>query len=435
MPVSACVARRVDRLAIYALVAAASIALGACTGAPARPAQREAATPPPRPIIAAPAPATPIATAPVGTPLRIPAPAMTPPAAVNPPEPAAVPEPAPPATAPSASRMALPASAPETPGATNHIVLVLPLAAASYARAAEAFRDGFLAAAAAAGATDDCVVIPHDEDGVLAAFEDARERRPSVIVGPLVRDDLKVLAELGLDPPFTVALNQLDDGVALPPRVYSFPLAIESDARVIARRVRADGAQSIAIISTETPLMKRFANAFASDWRGSGGVLPDVYKFDGSTDGLGTMRRTLARKPAAALVLALDSGNATLAKPYLGTAPAFASGLVFEPVPESIARDLDHLVLVELPWIVTPDAPQFAGLPRADFPSAALQRLYAFGLDAFRVARAFREGPPRQFRLEGATGTITLDGRQFAREGRLAVFQAGRLVPLDAPPP
>jgi len=248
-----------------------------------------------------------------------------------------------------------------------------------------------------------------------------------------VRDDLKVLAELALDTPYTVALNQLEDGTPLPPRVFSFPFAIESDARLIARRMRAEAIPGAAVITTDTPLMKRFGTAFANDWRALGGTLPDVYRFDPSADGLVGMRRALQRKPAGAVLLALDSGNATLAKPYLGTTPAYASGLVFERVPDSVARDLDKLVLVEIPWLLTPDAPQFANLPRSEMPSAALTRLYAFGLDAFRVAHAFHEGPPREFRLDGATGLVTLDGRQFLREGRFAVFEAGRLLPLDGP--
>lgn len=420
VPVSVASFARAGQRVVAAL---AVLALAACASAP-RP--REVPAPPPRPIIAAPAPAAPMAPEPPPA-TRIPAPPMTPPV-----ESAQAPVP-PPMTAapPTAPAPEVPPTVPEVAG--SGIALVLPLAAPSYARAAEAFRDGFLAAAEAAGMRSDVDVIGHDEDGVLPAFEDARARNPRVVVGPLVRDDLKVLAELGLDMPYTVALNQLEEGVPLPPRVYSFPLAVESDARLIARRLRADAVTTTAVISTETPLMRRFANAFATDWRAAGGVVPDLYKLEPSVDGLTTVRRSLQRKPAGALLLALDSANAALAKPYLGVTPAYASGLVFERVPDSVARDLDKLVLVDIPWLLTPDAPQFANLPRAEFASNALTRLYAFGLDAFRVARAFRDGPPAQFTLDGATGVVTLDGRQFAREGRFAVFEAGRLVPLDAP--
>ena len=125
---------------------------------------------------------------------------------------------------------------PKPPGPP--IALVLPLESPDYARAAEAVRDGFLAAAAAAGATDRVRVIPHGANGVLAAFDEARQDGARVVVGPLVRDDLRAIAAADPPLPVTIALNQLDDTAALPPRVYTFALAIESDARTIARRMR-----------------------------------------------------------------------------------------------------------------------------------------------------------------------------------------------------
>ena len=51
------------------------------------------------------------------------------------------------------------------------IALVLPLTSPDYARAAEAVRDGFLAAAEAAGAKGRVKVIPHGNDDVVAAFD------------------------------------------------------------------------------------------------------------------------------------------------------------------------------------------------------------------------------------------------------------------------
>ncbi|MEO8753717.1 MAG: penicillin-binding protein activator [Casimicrobiaceae bacterium] len=329
----------------------------------------------------------------------------------------------------------VPAPAPVTPAArSGTIALILPLDVKAFSRAAEAVRAGFLAAAGAAGDQANCVVIAHGEDGVLAAFEDARAREATVIVGPLLRDDLKAVAQLALDLPFTVALNQLDEGTPSVPHLYTFSLGIESDARLIARRVRADGAPRVAVVGAETPLMKRFATAFATEWVADGGAAPDLYRFDGTADALTAMRRELVRKTPNAILMALDSNNATLAKPYLGTIPTYASGLVFERETQAVTRDLDDLVLVEIPWIITPDAAQFAQFPKQEFASAALTRLYALGLDAYRVARAFRDGPPERFTLEGATGQVTLvEGRQFAREGRFGVFRAGQLMPLDGP--
>lgn len=98
-----------------------------------------------------------------------------------------------------------------------------------------------------------------------------------------------------------------------------------------------------------------------------------------------------------------------------------------------MARDLEDVRFVDVSWIVAPDAPAFAKLPRPEYASAALDRLYALGLDAFRVAEVFVVAPPDRLSFDGATGHVELsDSRQIAREGRLATFRAGAVVPLDA---
>ncbi len=310
------------------------------------------------------------------------------------------------------------------------IAIVLPLNATAYSRAAEAVSAGFLAAAAGGRAT--YVVIPHAEDGVLGAFEAARIAGAKVIVGPLIRDDLKVIAQADIDLPWTLALNQFDDATSSPARLFTFSLTVESDARTIARRMRDDAVQNIAIVGGETPLMKRFAGAFATEWLLNGGNAPNSFRFDAAPEALTTLKRDVLKKAPDAALLAVDGGSAPLVKPFLGTVAAYASGLVFDQKSEATLRDLDGLTIVEIPWLVTPAAPEFAKYARRDFPSASLDRLYALGIDAFRIAQAMIDGPPGQFVLEGATGHVTLtEGRQFAREGRLATFRAGQLVPLD----
>jgi outer membrane PBP1 activator LpoA protein len=316
---------------------------------------------------------------------------------------------------------------------TDHVALILPLGMPAYARAAEAVRDGFLAAADAAGARSRCIVIGHKEDGMLAAFDDARERGVRVVVGPLLRDDVKTLAIAEVDIPWTIALNQIDERSALPPALYTFALAIEADARVLARRAQQDGARTVDVISADAAIMKRLATAFTGEWIAGGGAPPADFRFDPAPDALSLLRRNLTRTLPDAVLLAVDVNQAALVKPYVGTIPAYASGLVFERPDAALVHDLNEVRVVEIPWLVTPDAPQLANFPRRESGSAALDRLYALGIDAFRVSQAFGAAPPERFELEGATGYITLnDDRQFMREGRLAVYRDGRLVPADA---
>jgi outer membrane PBP1 activator LpoA protein len=309
------------------------------------------------------------------------------------------------------------------------IAVVLPLNVAAYARAAEAVSAGFMAGAA--GSRTTYVVIPHAEDGVLGAFEAARKSGARVIVGPLVRDDLRTIAQTEIDLPWTLALNQSEDTPSQI-RLYTFSLTVESDARTIAHRMRDDAAQNVAIVGAESALMKRFAGAFATEWLLSGGNGPASFRFDPAPEALTVLKRDFLKKAPDAALLAVDGNAAPLLKPFLGTTAAYASGLVFDQNSVAALRDLDGLAIVEIPWLVTPGAPEFAKYPRRDYGSASLERLYALGLDAFRIAQALMDGPPEQFVLEGATGHVTLaEGRQFVREGRLAIYRAGQLVPLD----
>jgi uncharacterized protein len=321
------------------------------------------------------------------------------------------------------------------PPTTNLAALILPLDVPAYERAASAVRDGFLDAAEAAGAAGDCIVIAHGLDGVVSAFETARAKGVRIAVGPLVRDDLKTLAISDTKLPWTLALNQLDDDMRLPGAIFSLPLSVESDGRVVARRLAESGARSIGIVEGDSPLMTRFASAFGIAWRDRGGRVPNAFRFDMAPEGLTRLRGALMQSNPDSVLLALNGDHAAQVKPFIRGIPAYASGLVFERPSLAVARDLDGVRVVEIPWLLTPDAAEFAGLPHRDFDSAALARLYALGLDAFRVAAAFRNGPPDAFDLDGATGHLTLaPGRQFVREGKLGVYRNGALVPLETTP-
>jgi outer membrane PBP1 activator LpoA protein len=328
------------------------------------------------------------------------------------------------------------ATAVPAPPTSDLIALILPLDEPAFARAANAVRDGFFDAASAAGKSGDCIVIGHGRDNVVGAFELARSKGVRVAVGPLVRDDLKTVALANADLPWTLALNQLDDGTKLPAAIYSFPLTVESDGKTLARRAQASGARSIGVIEGDSPLMKRLAGSFARQWTDDGGAVPAALRFDPAPEGLTALRRSLARNTPDAVLLAVNGDHAALMKPFIGAGVvAYASGLVFERPSPAVARDLDGVRVVEIPWLLTPDAPEFAAFGRRDFDSDSLARLYALGLDAYRIAASFGDAPPDRFTLDGATGRITLgSGREFQREGRVGVYRDGALVPLDATP-
>jgi len=311
------------------------------------------------------------------------------------------------------------------------IVLVLPLASENFRRAAEAVKAGFLAAASAARTTP--LVIEHGDGEVMEAFVKAKAAGAQVIVGPLVRDDMKALAAAGADLPPTIALNQLDEGAPLPRNVYILTLTIDGEARQLARLARDGGAATVAVIASDTPRQQRFASAFNAEWILAGGGAPVMFRFDPSPDVLRLLKRELGRTPFDAALLAVDAADAARAKPYVGSIPSYTSSEVNERQSPDALRDLDNVRFVEIPWLVDADTAAFPDLKRPDYPNPALERLYALGMDAFRVAQAFADGTPSRLEFDGATGHLSLDStRQFLREGRLMQFRGGRVVPAGA---
>ncbi len=307
---------------------------------------------------------------------------------------------------------------------------MLPLDSPTYGRAADAVRAGFVAAAQAAGIR--YVVVAHSDGNVLAAIDKAREAGAQLIVGPLLRDDLRTVATSHVDLPWMIALNQLDDDTPLPAHVYTLALAIESDGIQLARRARADGAQTVAVVGPDSALQKRFATAFIDEWIRRGGGPPLTLRFEPAPDMLALLRREIARTPPDAVLLALDAPDAALVKPYVGTIATYTSSQVNDRQPREVLRDLDDVRFVDIPWLADPDAAVYAKLPRPEYPNAALDRLYALGIDALSVAQAFADGPPDRLELAGATGHLWLDGsRQIVREGVVLQFRAGLVVPAD----
>ena len=334
--------------------------------------------------------------------------------------------------APSATTRSDEGSAESPRRETPAIALVLPLASATYGRASAAVRGGFLAAAAAANAEP--LVISHGDNDVEDAFAQARAAGVRVIVGPLVRDDVKAIAIMGVDSPLVLALNQVDEGVALPPNMFGLTLGVESDARQLARIARDTGARTVAIIGADTPLQNRFAGAFTDAWVLQGGAAPVTLHFDRSPEMLVLLKRELARSRVDAALLAVDGSDAVIVKPYVGTLATYAGSTVNDRQPRETLRELEDVRFVDVPWLAAPEASEFARIARPPLASATLDRLYALGVDAFRVAQLLEEGRLDHIEFDGATGHLTLDAtRQFTREARSLQFKGGLVVPAGGP--
>jgi len=103
--------------------------------------------------------------------------------------------------------------------------------------------------------------------------------------------------------------------------------------------------------------------------------------------------------------------------------------------------DLDGIRLLDIPWQLQADHPAVMVYPRlvvdADQQrSADLERLYALGIDAYRVARDIANGQTR-FELDGVTGRLRVrfdtEPPRFERIAEQAIYRDGGVVPAGAP--
>src|SRR5207245_9658478 len=93
-----------------------------------------------------------------------------------------------------------------------------------------------------------------------------------------------------------------------------------------------------------------------------------------------TLRQERQRAAPTAILLAADATDAALARPYLPRVPVYASSQVSEASSPQVNYDLEDIHFIDVPWLVDPGAPQFAGIPRPESSDRNLARLYALGI-------------------------------------------------------
>lgn len=345
---------------------------------------------------------------------------------------AEAPRPQQPATAPEASAPAAAPAAP--PGPPPHLALLLPLNSPSFARAADVVRRGFVAAEKAQASALPVRVYGTTDAApeILAVYQRAVEDGAALVVGPLTRSAVSALAASNDVKVPTLALNVTESEVRVPGNLYTFSLQVEAEARQVAQFAAGEGLKSAVLVGGESPIEKRMLQSFADEWSRQGGDIAMEYVFAGDTGALPALRRKINDLPYTIVFLALEGANARLVAPFLDPAtPTYATSQVFSGNSSILANyDLNGIQFLDMPWMVQPDHMAVMVYRRPDPPLAAdLERLYALGIDAYRLAQALLRDPNPGERpsLDGVTGRISAGRDQhFRRELVPARFRDGQ---------
>lgn len=334
----------------------------------------------------------------------------------------------------------VPAQPPRTPipaGPAPHVALILPVSSPTLGRLADAFRQGFLAASEVAGRNALPVLFyaaVDDGPAVLELCQKAQRDGAVLVVAGLTRDGATGLAKSDCPRQPTLVLNQPQEE-SLPAKMYSISLAAEQEARQAALLAINDGWRSAIVIASPSPLSRRVAEAFEREWGRAAGEVRRV-AFSGGAEEAPAIKEKIAALDADMVFLALDQPATRAVRPYIsGTLPVYATSLGVDPRAEaSVNVDLEGVRYVDMPWFVQPDHPAVMIYPPPKTPMAVEQeRLYALGIDAYRLCGLLLQPETKTFSLDGVTGRITLEAdRHFTRILVPTVFDAGRAVPLHA---
>ncbi|MDD5241396.1 MAG: penicillin-binding protein activator [Sulfuricella sp.] len=327
---------------------------------------------------------------------------------------------------------------PEGDTAKSSIALLLPLNSTSFGPAAEAVRQGAIAAAAIQiPAVLPLQVYPTSSrpEDIVSTYRQALQAGARIVIGPLTRNAVTTLAKSGLVTVPTLALNYPEGEITLPENLYLFGLTVEGEARNAARRAFNDGWRTALTITANTPLAKRVQQAFADTWREMGGKLAGQAAIPPDEARYPALHDKVIKYPADMIFLAADASLARMVRPYLdANIPTYATSMVFSGNRE-IGRnvDLNGVIFSEMPWLLVPDNPAVMVYPRAENFSIEQQRLYALGIDAFRIATLLAQNPQLAEGnvLDGVTGQISLAAHHFTREMALAQFREGIAVAVE----
>ncbi|MBK8186956.1 MAG: penicillin-binding protein activator [Cellvibrio sp.] len=346
------------------------------------------------------------------------------------------------------------------------IALLLPQSG-KLTEAGEALRDGFFAAYYQALNAGRQVpeVIQFDSSGdIIQQYQQAVDQGAELIIGPVEKEKV---AELNLMPSMSVpllALNYAESNDERPLNYfYQFGLAVEDEARQVARQAFTEGKRQAMLIIPQQEWSQRAATAFTQEWESLGGLVvnrtqffpnmnfsnlvKDVMLIESSQIRTRQLENFLgmqlesaprSRSDVDMIFLIADPVQARQIKPmfafhYAGDIPIYATSQIYSGTPNPKAdRDLNGVRFNTMPWLFDSQSAEKTAIAQETNSAAVYGRLHALGVDAYRLyARLPQMAKAPDMRINGATGSLRLlsNGR-IEREQLWARFIEGNALAL-----
>ncbi len=342
------------------------------------------------------------------------------------------------------------------------IAVLLPLSG-KLEKAAEAIRDGLLAAhyntSNSSAVSPFIQIYDTNKYDINTLYDQALNEGAEVIIGPLNKTHISELALRPELPVTTLALNYIDAPLGEDLNLYQFGLAVEDEAKQIAKRAWLDGHRRALILAPSTPWGDRSIASFSSAWTTQGGEIVSKHRFKAQKDysrlikealqvsdsqrRASQLKRTLRtniefeprrRKDIDIIILIAHPSQARQIKPtlafhYAGDIPVYATSHIYNGKENLKANaDMNSVRFTTLPWFFEQTRREKQEIDTYSKKSAAYDRLYALGVDAYYLYPRLKQlDQVSQAHFYGATGSLSLDeGRKITRVQSWAQFIRGR---------
>jgi len=323
---------------------------------------------------------------------------------------------------------------------SSHIAILLPRSG-PYAKVATAVRDGFMAAWYQRPQASRPALRFYDSSDpaqVSELYAKAVRQGAQLAVGPLNKDAVSRLMQVGRPQIPVLALNQVDHSGFTLDDLYQFALAPEDEAEQIAERAWLDGQTRALALTPNDDWGRRIYASFKQRWETLGGSILEhqVYNPTGNdfsrpirlllnVDENRSRSRSAAGGPprrtdAQFIFLAARSQKARQLGPQLkffhaDGLPVYATSHIYDSTGDvEQDKDLGQIRFVDTPWLLEQDSQ--SGLSRDKLQRlipgmrGSYARFYAMGIDAYNLLPRLAPGQ-RQFGtiLHGKTGNLYLD--------------------------
>ncbi|OCG06462.1 hypothetical protein A9G13_09275 [Gilliamella sp. wkB178] len=285
------------------------------------------------------------------------------------------------------------------------------------------------------------VVLDTTTTPLEVLIQQAQEQNVELIVGPLLKEEVIKIKQLAPTIP-VLALNKVDDSSSATNKMCFFALSPEDEAQDAADHIYAQSKLAPLLLVPQNDLGQRVAQSFAKQWSKLSSNTSRAYvQYFGNAKTLSAnMNRnigisltgdpifidsepTLSSGPTSgfdAIYIYSSYDELTLIKPMLDMGASKSGGgslsatMIYTSSKSHVANastdfyyDMNHTEYADIPMIVNRSG-YTVTLPSNIEKDYSLLRLYAMGIDAWRLANRFNQLDSDQMNfLDGMTGKLS----------------------------